>query len=281
MPFNIKKWKQAQLITSDSTVSKYFPETVQYSTQALEDFLGRYRFVYVKPDGGGQGKGILRISSKSFSSRIASIIKMVLKPRLFLANLSTLFANRLYKVQGFSTKGENIAVEITDLKQVKKIIQPTPFLDKYRSFILQAGINSISKDGLPLGIRVHTQKVNNEWIRSGILGKMVNSEDGIVNRNRGAWAIPFREFVIQQAGMDEKKATELENEITMISLKVSKIFGVKYPWCEECGIDFGIDQNGQPWIFEVNTIPSIAFYSELADKSMYRQIINNRRRRKK
>jgi hypothetical protein len=247
---NIRKWAQAQVIMNDSMLSKYFPETVQFSIEALQGFLNHYPFVYVKPDGGGQGKGIIRISSQS---------------------------NGLYRVQGYSPKGEDISKEVNDLNQIKNIIQPTKFYEKHRSFILQQGINSISKNGLPLGIRVHTQNVQNEWVCGGILGKLVNSEDGIVNRNRGAWAIPIRELLTNHAGMDEKKAKETENKITHLSLKTSKAFTDKYPWCEECGIDVGLDAVGQPWIFEVNTIPSTKFFYELPDKSMYRQIFNNRR----
>jgi glutathione synthase/RimK-type ligase-like ATP-grasp enzyme len=250
---NIKKWAQAQLIINDSVISKYFPETVQFSVEALQDFLNRYPFVYVKPDGGGQGKGIIRISSKT---------------------------NGVYHVQGYSNNGEDISEKVNDLNQIKKMIQPTIFYEKHRSFILQQGINSISKDGLPLGIRVHTQKVQDKWMCSGMLGKLVSSEDGIVNRNRGAWAIPIRKLLTSHAGMDEKKAQEIENEITHISLKVSKLFADKYSWCEECGIDIGLNEVGKPYIFEVNTIPSTAFFYQLPDKSIYRQIFNNRRLKK-
>jgi hypothetical protein len=251
---NIRKWAQAQLFQSNPMINEYFPETVKFSVGALRDFLNRYPFVYVKPDGGGQGKGIIRIGLKT---------------------------DGLYSVRGYSTQGKPFSLEVYDLNQIKEIIQPTSFDEEHRIFILQQGITSISKDGVPSGIRVHTQKVKNKWVASGILGKVVSSEDGIVNRNRGAQAIPIEEFLTHHAGMDKKKAKKVEKEIRYISLKVSQAFSKGYPWCEECGIDIGLDPSGKPWIFEVNTIPSTAFFYQLPDKSMWRQIMNNRKQNKK
>ncbi|MDZ5473685.1 YheC/YheD family protein [Bacillus sp. 31A1R] len=250
---NIRKKKQAEILMSDPMVSKYFPESIEFSTEALQDFMSRYDSVYLKPDGGGQGRGIIRVSKEE---------------------------NGMYSLKGYTPTGKDLSIKASNLRAIKEVIQPNAFFEKHRKYVIQQGINSLSQNGQPLGIRVHTQKLKNNWVRSGILGKMVNSEDGIVNRNRGAWAIPIRELLTDYAGMDVNKAIQIENEITTISIKASQLFAEHYPWLDECGIDIGLSQDGQPWIFEVNSNPSIAFFYQLPDKTMARGIFRNRRIKK-
>jgi hypothetical protein len=248
----INKWVQAEKIKQSPDIAQHYPETELYSSDKLQDFLNRYPFVYIKPIGGREGKGVIRIGKNSTGS---------------------------YTINGYTITGSKIDREINSFEKAIDILHSFYFRKSYPKSIIQQGISSMTPDGQALGVRVHIQYVQGGWILGGMLGKIGNSDDGIVNRNCGAWALPIRQLLLQHLQMDEQQAQKLEMEIGEICLEAGNIFHNEYDWLVECGIDIGIDQSRKVWIFEVNMRPSIKFFKQLEDQSIYNQILKNRKNR--
>ena len=59
------KWKKMKVLLKDKYIAPFHPETRKYSLTALEQMCEIYRTVYVKPEQGTHGKGIMRIEHTS------------------------------------------------------------------------------------------------------------------------------------------------------------------------------------------------------------------------
>ncbi|WP_194842113.1 YheC/YheD family protein [Gracilibacillus salitolerans] len=252
---NINKWGQTLKIKQNPILSQHYPETVLYSSDNLHDFLNRYTFIYVKPVSNCKGRGVVQIGTNS---------------------------NGRYTIKGYTITGSKIDRETNSLEAVIKVLHSIyrRTLNSKR-YIIQQGISSVTPDGLALGVRAHIQYVQGKWVLGGMLGKLANIDSGIVNRNRGAWALPISQLLLEHLKMDQKQAQKLEREIERVCIEAGKVFCDENRRIVECGIDIGIDQLGKIWVFEVNMIgPSIEFFSYLKDKSIYNQILANRRKRR-
>ncbi|WP_163583086.1 YheC/YheD family protein [Gracilibacillus saliphilus] len=251
---SINKWSQTLKIKQNPLLSQHYPETVLYSSDNLNDFLNRYAFIYVKPISNCKGRGVVQVGTNT---------------------------NGQYTVKGYTITGSKVDRELNSLEAVIMFLHSI-YRRKLNSnlYIIQQGISSVTPDKLALGVRAHIQYVQGKWVLGGMLGKLADIDSGIVNRNRGAWALPIRQLLLQHLQMDQQQAEKLEKEIERICIEVGKVFGENRR-IVECGIDIGIDQLGKVWVFEVNLIgPSIEFFSYLKDKSIFNQILENRRKRR-
>lgn len=252
MERNIGKWEQANLFMNDPILSRCFPTTKQYSNADLLELLSEFKAVFIKPDSGGQGRGIIRVSKVAQGG--------------------------IY-ITGYSLQGKTVNEIIGKIEDLHSIIQPYSKFQRILPYVIQEGIQSITPIGQSSGIRVHVQLVNGKWVVGGMLGKLIDSNDGIVNRHRGAKAVSISDLLENYMKLDHTIARRTAEYAAFICLQAAEVFGKEYPWCTDCGIDLGIDTSGKLWIFELNTTPSVAFFYQLEDKSIWRQIINNRKTR--
>ncbi|WML39232.1 YheC/YheD family protein [Neobacillus sp. OS1-2] len=249
----INKWEQAVRLKQNPLTSRNFPETEVFSEDVLQEFLNRSSFVYVKPIGGREGKGVIRISKNS---------------------------NGIYSINGYTNTGSKMDKECFNMEEVLTFLYSNHIQKSLPNYIIQQGISSFTADGQALGVRVHIQYVKDQWVLGGMLGKLGNQEDGIVNRNRGARALPIRELLLLHLHMNQQEARVVEEKIELLCLEAGRVFHAEHDWLKECGIDIGIDPSGEVWIFEVNMRPSIKFFYHLEDKSVVNQIKKNRLNRK-
>lgn len=144
-------------------------------------------------------------------------------------------------------------------------------------YIIQEDIQSYTRNGQPFAIRVHIQKLNNNWVIGGMYGATATSqarESGIVNSHRGTNVMTVSEVLSQ---MTNKK--DLQNTIKKIEEVASaaaKIIHSVLP-CREFGMDFGVNQEGTPILFEVNTTPGIGSFARIENKRIWRRIVEIRK----
>lgn len=249
----INKWAQAVKLKQNPLTARNFPETEVFSGDTLKEFLNRSSFVYVKPIRGREGKGVFRIGKTS---------------------------NGTYSINGYTNNGSKLDKNFFSLEEVIDFLYSSYIQKSLPNYIIQKGISSFTPDGQALGVRVHIQYVQDKWVLGGMLGKLGNRDDGIVNRNRGARALPIQELLLQHLQMNHQQTKKIEEKIEIICLEAGRVFHAEHDWLQECGIDIGIDQSGEIWIFEVNMRPSIKFFYHLDDKSIVNQIMKNRFNRK-
>ncbi|WJH37194.1 hypothetical protein N6H14_17010 [Paenibacillus sp. CC-CFT747] len=58
------KWRKTEALLPDPAIRDYIPATVKMTRSSLHDMLVRYGTVYIKPDSGLQGKGVMRVERR-------------------------------------------------------------------------------------------------------------------------------------------------------------------------------------------------------------------------
>lgn len=217
----ISKDRLQELFGKDEQFSKYIipSEPVSNFNDILE-FIDKYSEVAIKPVDGLMGKGIYRVSK----------------------------SDNMYVV-GFMTSD----AEYTE----------TAFKDFYekniagKNHIIQKFIHSRTAQDNPFDCRIHVEKnglgkweIAKMYVRIGIGQRVIS------NVNQGGGIADVKQFLT--ANFPDK---------TKVILKNLKDFGNAFPYKIEeirntelmtLGMDVGIDKNGDLYLFEANTLPSVA-----------------------
>ncbi|ETI66262.1 YheC/YheD family protein [Neobacillus vireti] len=244
------KLEQFKLLNTSRLNPKYIPTTTEYSLKNLRLFLTQFDVIYIKHATSGQGRGVFKITKGQ---------------------------NQFHSLNGYSMQGKPINQKLT-IEQIHKLLHPFESFGRLNPYIIQEGIQSVTKTGQPFSIRVHVQFVSGEWKVGGILANF-NSErldnNGIVNRRRGSKILPIQRLLKHYLRLNPKEERELLEKINDVSIEASEIIANKYPG-REFGIDVGVDTNLNPIIFEVNKNAGIAgFY--LIDPKLWQEIVQNRK----
>ncbi len=248
---SLGKWKQSLLLRQNPLTAQFIPETNMYSLGNLLDFIGRYDYVYVKHSTSGQGRGIFKV-------------------------YKTLDGN--YSINGFTLRGESLKQYVASIEDFHQIIHPYEKFKRLSNYIIQEGIQSLTLNGQPFSIRAHVQNLNGKWIIGGMFGKIGLAEamdHGIANTHRGAQIISMDELLSVHLKMDDTKKNEVIDSLRKVTISAAEVIASQFP-CREYGIDIGIDLNGKPLIFEVNTTPSIRGFAQI-DRAIWKKIVENRK----
>ncbi|MCR2821649.1 YheC/YheD family protein [Lederbergia panacisoli] len=248
---------QFNLFSQDDLTANFVPKTKIFSIENLLEFLKSYEFVYIKHDKGGQGKGIYKVYQDEHGN---------------------------YNMNGYTPKGKKLNIPIASIEDFDPEKYPNlDFKGRFNSgFIVQEGINSITLNGDPLAIRVHVQKLNEEWLVTGMYGKISTAEtyeNGIVNANQGAQVMAISDLLYDHLGMDEQEKMAFLQTLEKISVTAVKLVSVEYPRLEY-GIDFGINSNADPILFEVNTYPGIGNFAKVENREILNKIYRIRKMQK-
>ncbi|EKN70607.1 hypothetical protein BABA_04169 [Neobacillus bataviensis LMG 21833] len=248
----VGKLEQYKLLNSSQINPLYIPATAEYSLENLHLFLTKFNVVYIKHATSGQGRGVFKLTKGK---------------------------KQIHTLDGFSIHGKAINQELT-IKQIHRQLQPFERLGRLSPYIIQEGIQSVTKSGQPFIIRVHVQCVKGDWQVSGMLGTISFGQlekSGIVNRSRGSQNLSIQELLNHHLRLNPEEERGFLEKIRVVSIEVSKTIASEYP-TREYGLDVGVDTNLNPKIFEVNTTPGIAgFY--YVDQQIWHHIIENRKSR--
>ncbi|MCS1351859.1 YheC/YheD family protein [Mechercharimyces sp. CAU 1602] len=238
------KMLQSNVLANHDTTRHYVPETRCYSWKNVKEMIEQYASLYLKPQIGWQGRGILRID-RTPSNYI-------------LRTLDQTF-------------------HCCDLPELKKTLR---LQMNDQSYIIQQGIESLTKDGRPFDLRIHTVRLKQRWIFAGIVGKIAPQEYIVTNRHRGGKATPMGALLNTHLGYDSKEREEVFNRIRDFAIATSTVMGRTYTRPRTFGIDAGIDAKRNIWFYEVNSIPGIGVFRTSSDKKMYRRVLRLHHRAK-
>jgi hypothetical protein len=246
----VGKLEQYKLLVANPIASKHIPVTLEYTKENLFHLLDLYQIVYIKHDTSGQGRGVFKLTKRE---------------------------NNFQTLNGYSIVGTVVNREL-EIDQIHSILHPFERLGRLNPYIIQEGVESVSKNGQPLNIRVHVQFIKTDWVIGGMyasVGFDDLEENGVVNPNRGSHIVSIQELFQSFLGLDHDQERDIMSKISSVSIEASKAIASKY-WSREFGVDIGLDHQCEPVIFEVNTTPGIGgFYK--ADKKLWEHIVDTRK----
>ncbi|EPY08561.1 hypothetical protein PAALTS15_04381 [Paenibacillus alvei TS-15] len=231
------KWKKTKIL-QDSSLRSYIPKTSIYSALRLKEMLNQYQMVYVKPDLGTHGKGVMRVTQRTNDS----------------------FELR----EGTST---------ATFTEIDSLLAKIKTRIRKRKYLIQQGIHMLSHRGRKFDLRVFVQKnVNNKWEVMSIFGRKAAAHKIVTNVSSGGKMESLRTLL--KPHLNASSTQQLRSELERIGLSVGAQLSKGNKGIKELGLDIAIDKSMHPWILEVNTKPAIYVYRTF-NPAAYRRIVRN------
>ncbi|MDN4593198.1 YheC/YheD family protein [Polycladomyces subterraneus] len=222
-------------------VRKHIPLTRWLNEETLTDMLKKHYTVFIKPDKGSGGYGIIRVRKTS---------------------------KNLFEVI-MGTKRQLVPQENL-MKYIQNFTRP------FRSYLVQQGIKLSQYKGRPFDFRIYMQKPRNSWVVSGKVTRVAAPGRFLTNYHQGAKPVTVPE-VLRSVLNNNKKVAEMIQQIGQLSLATAQVLDAHFPGIRELGIDIALEKSGKLWILEANTSPACITFRLLPDKTMYHRILMNRR----
>jgi hypothetical protein len=229
-PGFFNKLEVFEKIENDPEAATFLPETHPLqSFSQIETMLSKYNTVFIKPINGSLGLGILQI--------------------YYLPTEENYYCRLQDK------KGKNRLYRFTSLEKLcAKLISPKVF----HKMIVQQGIKLIQFDKRKIDFRVHTNKDGaGEWQVSAIAAKVAGQGSVTTHIHNGGLVKSLAEVF-----PDDVVRQQSETRLMKTALCLSKaIENNMNGYIGEIGFDFGIDSEGEIWLFEANSKPGRSIFS--------------------
>ncbi|MFC4075966.1 YheC/YheD family protein [Salinithrix halophila] len=214
---NRNKWRIHLLLNRNPRLQSHLPVTLKLCAVQGLKLLENYPVVFIKPAIGSLGKGISHIQSTG---------------------------NNHYLFRPY--KGRTRLLSKVQLKQA---------LAKQRlinhQFLIQQGISLAKYHGSSFDLRVSVQKGRKgEWQISGETAKVAQRKTKLTNLSQNGKAVPAP-TVLQHAFPNQNPQIIL-GKVRRLALDICRTLEKAYPAFADAGLDIGVDQQGHPWLIEVN-----------------------------
>ncbi len=228
------KWQVYQILSRSPELSRWLPETYEYSLNTLLDILNRTGTVIAKPASGTHGIGIVRIAK----------------------------AKGRYMLTGRTRNNQLFRKQYASLAGVKKFISG---FTAGRKYLIQPYLSLRTPDGLPFDVRVLVQK-NGEgkWQTTGKAVRVGNRQSITSNLHGGGRAVPLQPFLARY--YPPEKQRHIEAEIDLIAERVPPFIESYHGRLAELGIDIGVDAAGRVWLIELNSRPGRNVFRLIEDQ---------------
>ncbi|MBP1157077.1 MULTISPECIES: YheC/YheD family protein [unclassified Paenibacillus] len=233
------KWAKTKALLPNHSIAKHIPDTRVITRNHLHQMLERYGMVYVKPDNGTYGIGVMRVERESgqrggrYRYQAGTIIRTFSR---------------------FDAMYDSI------LKLTRK-----------RRYVVQKGIHLLKYNKRRFDLRVMVQQSpSKHWVTTGIIGRVAAQRKVVTNVHNGGTLVSFDTLLKGHAGTSRRMG--LSRSLNQLGLTVAKQMKSRYPGIKELGLDVALDQRLYPWILEVNTAPDPFIFSKLKDKRIYARI---------
>jgi glutathione synthase/RimK-type ligase-like ATP-grasp enzyme len=230
----------AYVLQCHSETNIYLPATEILSEGTLWDMIRKYKNLYLKPDRGRKSRGIIRVERAGPSSYL-------------------LRRSNEEKQQEFN--------RFTLLwSEVQKLTSDT-------RYIVQQGINSITKDSRYFDLRCHALRVHGKWMVGGICARVGAPGNIVTTSHIGGTPTPLETLFTQLLDYNEEEQKQVIERLHDCILKAVKVVSPIYPRNWEFAVDIGLDKEKQVWIYEVNNEPLIrGNFGLLPDRTLYNRI---------
>ncbi|MFC5406052.1 YheC/YheD family protein [Cohnella soli] len=232
----MSKWLKTKAVLHDPHVRKHVPETRRMTAQSLRLMLDRYAMVYIKPDAGSYGKGVMRVEKNGgkYSYQTEE------KKRIF---------------DSFSLLYRSILLH-----------------KRNRPYLVQKGIHLLKYKGRRFDIRVMVQRnFQKKWEMTGMIGRVAHPKRIVTNYHSGGKPMEIRTLLTPLTSGATR--TRIINNIAATGYAAAIALSRKYPKLVAVGADIGLDTDFRPWIIELNTSPDPYIFRHLPNKNVVRKIL--------
>lgn len=214
------KMKITKPLRRDPIVSRHVPKMKWFRTSHCQKMLKSYSTIYIKPDKGSLGEGIIRVKKRNSSaSEIA-----------YQSNKKRVSTKRV-------------------VRQIKK------HLDPKRKYLIQQGIDLVTYKRRPFDVRIVLKKSSKKkWRVTLICTRVAPSRNSIVT-NKAQGAEEKNVIKTLQRADQPLKVRKVYWKLVKIAYRIAKILGSHFP-LKVVALDMAIDKKGKVWFIEANTDPS-------------------------
>ncbi|MFC0214093.1 YheC/YheD family protein [Paenibacillus chartarius] len=235
-----------RMLAKDAELSRYLTPTELFrSPRRLLALLDRYGELFLKPDGGSQGRGAFHIGLGDGSDRIT--------------------------VCGRTASNERFAYSFSEraafIDWIHRRVQARPYL-------IQPYLTLYDRAGSPFDIRCLVQKDDSgQWQRTGMAVRRGVPGSVTANLHGGGEAEPAEPFLASEFGKETAK--RIEGRLQQLSEIVPIVLESQCGRLVELGIDFGIDRSGRIWLLEVNSKPGRSCFARIGSPHTRRASVEN------
>lgn len=211
-----KTSKQSKLLR-DQEIAIHIPQTKSFSANHLKVMLDRYGMVYVKPNVGSGGYGVIKVK-------------------------------RTHK--GYYFHASSRKVEFSSFNGLYSGLKR---MMKKKLYLIQQGIDLLTINGSPVDYRVKYVKEYGKWTYKAIVGRVAKPGLAVTNLQRGGQQWSGASAI--RATLGSGAVASKKDKMKYLTRRCTDILLRHYPGLTRLGYDYGIDKKGKIWLFEVNTNP--------------------------
>jgi hypothetical protein len=256
------KWAKTKIILQNRLLAIFIPETRKYSLDHLTELLEVYGTVYIKPDRGTYGSGVMRAERRT----------------VHLSPSGQLRDHEVTAADSYEEKNREQVMYILRYAKDAEVYNSATELHaaltskiKGRPYLVQQGIDLLCHQDRPFDLRVLTQKnPAGSWETTGMLGRVAAPQKVVTNYHNGGSI--FSVETLFKEHMSPGEMAKTIQQLKSLGVKIGTQLETAYPGLKEIGLDVALDQHHDPWLLEVNTLPAIMVFKMFPDKSIYRRI---------
>ncbi|MEF2967858.1 YheC/YheD family protein [Paenibacillus sp. M1] len=238
------KWIKTNVLMKSAKISPLIPETVRFGRESLKQMLDKYGMVYIKPERGTHGNGVMRAETVRESGKTS------------------------YQCQN--------GTKIQKMQEFESFYRSLKKRTGSRSYLIQKGIPLLKHKDRRFDLRVMVQiSPEGKWETTGLIGRVAEPGKIVTNYHNGGKPMAIEKLL--SSHMDASRQAQLIKQLKKLGEDIGKFYHKKNLAFKQIGVDVGLDRKLTPWIIEVNTSPDPYIFNQLKDKSMYRKVMAYRR----
>ncbi|WP_150272595.1 YheC/YheD family protein [Paenibacillus tepidiphilus] len=258
------KWAKTKVILQNRLLAAYIPDTRKYSQTSLRELLELYETVYIKPDRGTYGIGVMRAQRRLVNLEPSGqqLLSPLAQSEVYEA--AERVEPKLMYVLRYGLEAE----AFTSLEELHAAIMPK--LGR-RTYLIQQGIDLLRYEDRPFDLRVLTQQTpGGAWETTGMLGRLAAPQKIVTNYHNGGSIHQVK--TLFKPHMSKLEMQNTLQELKDLGVKIGAQLQTAYPGIKEIGLDVALDQHHDLWLLEVNTLPAVMVFKTFPNKEIYRRI---------
>jgi hypothetical protein len=240
------KYRVQRMLSGDDAIRPFLAEMHKIGDlRDIRRLLAERGDLVLKPSGGSQGRGIVRLTSCSEN-------------------------NARFRIVGRNFRNEPISLEFGRRPELEGWL--ARFVGR-RRYVAMPYLELTTGSGQPYDIRAFVQKNGTgRWQWIGMAARVGPSGQLTSNLHGGGKAVDAMELLRAEfAG----EAGRLAEEIRTLSLRVARVLEARHGRLLEIGIDFGIEPTGAIRLLEVNSRPGRSVFRRVGDREAFRRAVSN------